>query len=114
MRESVAICERIGYLPQQPRFIEYMIARENLLFAAKFFFNTRKSKPGKNALDPGETLLISNRDLDILAGQAAGVNTCLFGQAKPPTQQIFKSSITANSCKYLKLSIMLETLESRN
>jgi ABC-2 type transport system ATP-binding protein len=39
VRESVAIRERIGYLPQQPRFIEYMTARENLLFAAKFFFN---------------------------------------------------------------------------
>ncbi len=37
--ESVAIRERIGYLPQQPRFIEYMTARENLEFAAKFFFS---------------------------------------------------------------------------
>ena len=39
VRESVSIRERIGYLPQQPRFIEYMTARENLLFAAKFFFS---------------------------------------------------------------------------
>ena len=37
--ESVTIRERIGYLPQHPRFIEYMTARENLLFAAKFFFS---------------------------------------------------------------------------
>jgi ABC-2 type transport system ATP-binding protein len=37
--ESVAIRERIGYLPQQPRFIEYMTARENLQFTAKFFFS---------------------------------------------------------------------------
>jgi ABC-2 type transport system ATP-binding protein len=37
--ESLAIRERIGYLPQQPRFIEYMTARENLIFAAKFFFS---------------------------------------------------------------------------
>jgi ABC-2 type transport system ATP-binding protein len=36
---SVAIRERIGYLPQQPRFIEYMTARENLRFAARFFFS---------------------------------------------------------------------------
>ena len=42
--ESVAIRERIGYLPQQPRFIEYMTARENLLFAAKFFFNGPQAK----------------------------------------------------------------------
>lgn len=37
--ESLAIRERIGYLPQQPRFIEYVTARENLIFAAKFFFS---------------------------------------------------------------------------
>ena len=36
---SVAIRERIGYLAQQPRFIEYMTARENLLFTAKFFYS---------------------------------------------------------------------------
>jgi ABC-2 type transport system ATP-binding protein len=38
VKESVAIRERIGYLPQQPRFIEQMTSRENLLFTAKFFF----------------------------------------------------------------------------
>ena len=37
--ESVAIRERIGYLPQQPRFIEYMTARQNLAFTAGFFFS---------------------------------------------------------------------------
>jgi len=42
--ESIAIRERIGYLPQQPRFIEYMTARENLLFAAKFFFSGPQAK----------------------------------------------------------------------
>ncbi|HMQ32008.1 MAG TPA: ABC transporter ATP-binding protein [Chloroflexaceae bacterium] len=36
--ESVAIRERVGYLPQQPRFIDYMSARENLHFAARFSF----------------------------------------------------------------------------
>jgi ABC-2 type transport system ATP-binding protein len=38
VKESVTIRERMGYLPQQPRFIEHMTARENLLFTAKFFF----------------------------------------------------------------------------
>jgi ABC-2 type transport system ATP-binding protein len=42
--ESVSIRERIGYLPQQPRFIEYMTARENLQFAARFFFSGPQSK----------------------------------------------------------------------
>ncbi|HSQ25795.1 MAG TPA: ABC transporter ATP-binding protein [Anaerolineales bacterium] len=39
VKESVAIRERVGYLPQQPRFIDYMTARENLFFVAKFFFH---------------------------------------------------------------------------
>jgi len=41
--DSVRIRERIGYLPQQPRFIEHMTARENLLFTAKFFFSGPES-----------------------------------------------------------------------
>jgi ABC-2 type transport system ATP-binding protein len=40
--DSVTIRERIGYLPQQPRFIDYMTARENLLFIARFFFSGRE------------------------------------------------------------------------
>ncbi len=43
-RESVAIRERIGYLPQQPRFIDYMTARENLEFAARFFFHASRAQ----------------------------------------------------------------------
>jgi len=43
VRESVAIRERIGYLPQQPRFIDYMTARETLRFAASFFFSGPKN-----------------------------------------------------------------------
>lgn len=42
--EGVAIRERIGYLPQQPRFIDQMTARENLIFAAKFFFSGPQAK----------------------------------------------------------------------
>ena len=36
----------------------------------------------KHSLKPAETLLVGNRDRDILAGRAAGVRTCLFGQTK--------------------------------
>ena len=42
--ESVSIRERIGYLPQHPRFIEGMTARENLEFTAKFFFHGPEEK----------------------------------------------------------------------
>jgi len=35
---SIAIRTRIGYLPQQPRFMPGMTARETLRFAARFFY----------------------------------------------------------------------------
>lgn len=43
VKDSIAIRERIGYLPQHPRFIEQMTSRENLLFTAKFFFKGPKA-----------------------------------------------------------------------
>jgi ABC-2 type transport system ATP-binding protein len=36
--ESVQIRSRVGYLPQDPRFYEYMTARQTLEFTARFFF----------------------------------------------------------------------------
>lgn len=44
VKDSIAIRERIGYLPQQPRFIEYMTARENLLLSTRFFYIGPKEK----------------------------------------------------------------------
>lgn len=37
-RDSVAIRDRIGYLPQDPRFYEHMTARQILRFTARFSF----------------------------------------------------------------------------
>jgi phosphoglycolate phosphatase-like HAD superfamily hydrolase len=45
----------------------------------------------KHNLRAAETLLIGNRDIDIRTGQAAGIHSCLFGQAEltaPPDVQI--------------------------
>ena len=36
----------------------------------------------KHNLNPDDTLLIGDRDIDIQAGQALGVRTCLFGQTE--------------------------------
>jgi ABC-2 type transport system ATP-binding protein len=36
--QSVDIRARVGYLPQEPRFYEYMTARQTLRFVAEFFF----------------------------------------------------------------------------
>ncbi len=44
VRESIAIRSRIGYLPQQPRFIAGMTARETLRFTARFFFAASASR----------------------------------------------------------------------
>jgi len=43
---SVEIRARIGYLPQEPHFYEYMTARQTLRFTAEFFF-----KGPKKAID---------------------------------------------------------------
>ena len=39
---SVEIRSRIGYLPQEPHFYEYMTARQTLRFTAGFFFKGPK------------------------------------------------------------------------
>ena len=38
VKQSVDIRSRIGYLPQEPHFYEYMTARQTLRFTAEFFF----------------------------------------------------------------------------
>jgi ABC-2 type transport system ATP-binding protein len=38
LKDSVEIRARIGYLPQEPRFYEFMSARDILDFTARFFF----------------------------------------------------------------------------
>ena len=44
VRDSLAIRSRIGYLPQQPRFVDNMSARETLYFTARFFFTGPRPK----------------------------------------------------------------------
>jgi ABC-2 type transport system ATP-binding protein len=46
VKQSVDIRARIGYLPQEPHFYEYMTARQTLHFTAEFFF-----KGPKKAID---------------------------------------------------------------
>ena len=43
VNDSLAIRGRIGYLPQHPRFIDTMTAREILHFTARFFFSGPQS-----------------------------------------------------------------------
>ncbi len=48
--QSVDIRSRIGYLPQEPHFYEYMTARQTLRFTAEFFFKGPK-KAIENRVD---------------------------------------------------------------
>ncbi|KAA3646463.1 MAG: ABC transporter ATP-binding protein [Chloroflexi bacterium] len=53
VHDSVSIRSSIGYLPQEPRFYEYMTARETLAFTLRFFFK-------------GPQLAIENRIAEML------------------------------------------------
>jgi ABC-2 type transport system ATP-binding protein len=54
-RCSLAIRKRIGYLPQEPRYYDYMTARETLRFAIRFYFDGPKAKLEKRV---SETLAL--------------------------------------------------------
>jgi ABC-2 type transport system ATP-binding protein len=43
VRDSVAIRQRVGYLAQDPRYYEYMTARETLTFVAGFFYRGQQA-----------------------------------------------------------------------
>ena len=72
VKESVLIRERIGYLPQQPRFIEYMTARENLIFAAKFFFNGPQVKIRERCDEMLDLVGLSDKAERLIKGFSGG------------------------------------------
>lgn len=43
VKDSVSIRERVGFLAQEPRFYDYLSARETLRFIASFFFKGTKA-----------------------------------------------------------------------
>jgi ABC-2 type transport system ATP-binding protein len=43
VRDSVAIRQRVGYLAQDPRYYDFMTARETLTFTAGFFYRGQKA-----------------------------------------------------------------------
>jgi len=53
VHQSVEIRARIGYLPQEPHFYEYMTARQTLRFTTRFFFKG----PGKAIEERVEEML---------------------------------------------------------
>jgi len=72
VKESVAIRERIGYLPQQPRFIDYMTARENLFFAARFFFRGPQAMVQKRCDEMLELVGLADKADRLIKGFSGG------------------------------------------
>lgn len=70
--DSVAIRERIGYLPQQPRFIEYMTALENLIFTAKFFFSGPEEKIKTRCAEMLELVGLEDKGDRLIKGFSGG------------------------------------------
>ena len=56
----------------------------------------------KHILNPDQTLLVGDRDMDIHAGYTAGVKTCLFGQASPADLPDFQIESYAQLLSYLR------------
>jgi len=56
----------------------------------------------KHSLNPDETLLIGDRERDILAGHAAGIQTCLFGKNNPSINVDIQISEYHSLLDYLK------------
>ena len=57
-KENDEIRRRVGYLSQDPRYYEYMTARETLRFTARFFYDGpegRDREPGRGDAGPGRT-----------------------------------------------------------
>jgi ABC-2 type transport system ATP-binding protein len=49
--ESLEIRRRVGYLAQDPRFYEYMTARQTLRFTASFFYGGRRAATERRVAD---------------------------------------------------------------
>ncbi len=61
IQDSIAIRQRVGYLPQEPRFYEYMTARETLRFTARFFYTGPKAAIEKRVDEVLDLVDLSNK-----------------------------------------------------
>jgi ABC-2 type transport system ATP-binding protein len=61
VKESVKIRKRVGYLAQDPRYYEYMTARETLRFTANFFFKGPRRKVEERIAETLELVDLSEK-----------------------------------------------------
>jgi ABC-2 type transport system ATP-binding protein len=70
--DSVAIRSRVGYLPQQPRFVDEMSARETLRFTARFFFKGPKAEIEKRVNETLELVGLEDKTDRPIKGFSGG------------------------------------------
>jgi len=72
VRDSVAIRSRVGYLPQQPRFVDAMSARETLRFTAGFFFKGPRAEIEKRVTETLELVGLEDKTDRPIKGFSGG------------------------------------------
>jgi ABC-2 type transport system ATP-binding protein len=82
-RDSVAIRDRIGYLPQEPRFYGHMTAREILRFAARFSFKGPRAEIEKRVAETLEQVGLEGKADRLVKNLSGGERQRLgIGQAQ--------------------------------
>lgn len=82
-RDSVAIRDRIGYLPQEPRYYEHMTARQTLRYAAHFSFKGPKAEIEKRIRETLELVGLADKADRPVRGFSGGERQRLgIGQAQ--------------------------------
>lgn len=83
VKDSVKIRRRIGYLAQDPRYYEYMTARETLRFTTRFFFKGPRRKIEERIEETLELVGLSDKADRPIKGFSGGERQRLgIGQAQ--------------------------------
>ncbi len=82
-RDSVAIRDRVGYLPQEPRYYEHMTARQILRFTARFSFKGPSAEIEKRVAETLEMVGLEDKADRPVKGFSGGERQRLgIGQAQ--------------------------------
>ncbi len=110
--ESVEVRTHIGYLPQDPRFYEYMTARETLRFAARFFYAGQESEVEVRIAETMELVGLADKADRPIKGFSSGERQRLgIGQAQVNYPDILILDEPAASLDPLGRRDVLEVME---
>jgi HAD superfamily hydrolase (TIGR01509 family) len=104
---NVIVTHRGGHSTQRLLETHHLAAYFDAIFSVEQGY-PRKPDPAmllaaldKYSLNPDETLVVGDRELDIQAGQAAGIRTCQFGPVELKAPADFQVSSYAQLLEYL-------------